>query len=112
METEGYANFRRIVEALTAGLQGAADRGARWYRIIAAATELFTAYGYRKTSVDEIAQRAHVAKGTIYLYFRTKAGILLHAVVEEKKAYFVRLRRSSICSSNRQSGCAFTCGPS
>ena len=66
------------------------DRGPKWRRIIAAATELFTVHGFRKTSVNEIAQRAHVAKGTIYLYFRTKAGILLHALVEEKKAYFVR----------------------
>jgi len=66
------------------------DGGPKWRRIIAAATELFTVHGFRKTSVNEIAQRAHVAKGTIYLYFRTKAGILLHALVEEKKAYFMR----------------------
>ena len=91
METEGYSNLRRTVEALTTGLQGAADRGPKWHRILASATELFTAHGFRKTSVDEIAHRAHVAKGTIYLYFRTKAGILLHALIEEKKAYLGRL---------------------
>jgi len=55
--------------------------------IVRAGTELFIQQGYRKTSVDEIAARAGVAKGTIYLYFQNKAQILLHAIVEEKKRY-------------------------
>jgi AcrR family transcriptional regulator len=42
-------------------------------RIIEAATELFVKYGLRKTSIDEVARRAGVAKGTIYTHFKTKA---------------------------------------
>lgn len=54
-------------------------------RILQAAARLFVQHGYRKASVDEIARQAGLAKGTIYLYFKSKAEILLHAVVEEKR---------------------------
>ena len=60
METEGYANFRRTVEALTAGLQGAADRGARWHRIIAAAAE------ERQPSAADVLDRATVILGLLH----------------------------------------------
>lgn len=61
-------------------------------KLIRAATELFAAQGYRKTSVDEVAQRAGVAKGTVYLYFATKGELLLGAIIEEKKQYLSELR--------------------
>jgi len=40
--------------------------------ILEAAEGLFERYGYRKTTVDEIAQAAGLGKGTIYLYFKSK----------------------------------------
>lgn len=86
-----FEELRKTVEAFATGLGGAPERGAKWQRILDAASDLFVQQGFRKTSVEEIAQRAHVAKGTVYLYFRTKAGILLHAVVQEKKGYLGRL---------------------
>lgn len=55
-------------------------------RILEAATELFIKQGYRKTSVEEIARRAGVAKGTVYLYFDNKGALLTHAIAIEKKA--------------------------
>ena len=54
-------DLRKTVEAFAMGLDGAPDRGAKWHRILDAATELFTQQGYRKTSVDEIAQRAEMS---------------------------------------------------
>jgi AcrR family transcriptional regulator len=53
---------------------------------------VFIRHGYRKTNVDEVAERAGVAKGTIYLYFKNKAELLLEAVIEEKKRYFKKLK--------------------
>jgi AcrR family transcriptional regulator len=50
-------------------------------RIIAAATGLFTRYGFKRTSVDLLAAEASVAKPTIYAYFEDKDGIF-RAVVE------------------------------
>lgn len=45
-----------------------------------AAKELFRKYGYHKTSVNEIAKKARIAKATIYKYFESKE-LVLHAIL-------------------------------
>ncbi|MFN4353306.1 TetR/AcrR family transcriptional regulator [Parvibaculum sp.] len=40
--------------------------------ITTAALDLFRHYGYRRTSMEDIARAASVAKGTLYLYFESK----------------------------------------
>jgi AcrR family transcriptional regulator len=45
-------------------------------RLFAAAAELFDAQGYHQTSVDQIAKRAQVAKGTFFLHFATKDAVI------------------------------------
>src|SRR5690606_2383297 len=45
-----------------------------------AARDLFRRYGYKKTSVNEIAKRAKLAKATIYKYFDSKE-LVLHAIL-------------------------------
>src|ERR1700680_1657669 len=49
--------------------------------IVLAALRLFTQYGYRKTSIDDIARAAQVAKRTVYLHFENKAAVFL-AILE------------------------------
>jgi AcrR family transcriptional regulator len=44
----------------------------RAQRILDAAAELILRWGYDKTTVDDIAQKAGVAKGTIYLHWKTR----------------------------------------
>ena len=61
-------------------------------KILNAAYELFREHGYRKSSVDEVAERAGVAKGTVYLYYKNKTDLLMHAIAEEKRRYQERLR--------------------
>jgi AcrR family transcriptional regulator len=56
-------------------------------RILESARELFVAQGYKKTSIDEVARLAHVAKGTVYTYFPSKAHLLFGAVALEKLSY-------------------------
>lgn len=46
---------------------------ARANRILDAAAAMLLQHGYRKVTVDDIAARAKVGKGTIYLHWRTKA---------------------------------------
>jgi AcrR family transcriptional regulator len=46
-------------------------------RLFAAAAELFAARGYHDTSVDAIAKRAGVAKGTFFVHFATKDVVIL-----------------------------------
>lgn len=40
--------------------------------ILEAATEVFMRYGFRKASIDDIARRAGIGKGTVYLHFDSK----------------------------------------
>ncbi len=70
---------------------GARPRGhPRWQRrkddrpgeIVAAALEVFAERGFAATNLDEVARRAGVTKGTIYLYFKSKEA-LFQAVVRE-----------------------------
>lgn len=56
------------------------EAGAKWSRrkdarpgeIVEAALELFVLNGFAATKLSEVAQRASVAKGTLYRYFDTK----------------------------------------
>ncbi|HVX98445.1 MAG TPA: TetR/AcrR family transcriptional regulator [Pseudorhodoplanes sp.] len=53
----------------------AARSAARREAILAAALEEFAVGGFAATRLDDIARRAGVAKGTIYLYFRDKEAL-------------------------------------
>lgn len=66
-------------------------QGGKRRRILEAATDLFVRHGYRKTSIDDVARQAGVAKGTVYLYYRNKAELAFHAVALEKRAHLERL---------------------
>ena len=60
-----------------------ADRSPKYADIIAAAQELFGEVGYAKTGVREIAERAHIALGTLYSQFpEGKVGVLAAAMGE------------------------------
>src|ERR1700738_1212322 len=59
------------------GNLGARESSAKPNAIVLAALELFARYGYRKTSIDDIAQAAQVAKRTVYLHFENKAAVFL-----------------------------------
>lgn len=43
--------------------------------LLEAARNCFAEHGYHATSVDDIAKRVHVARGTFYLYFADKPAI-------------------------------------
>src|SRR5580704_11974353 len=44
-------------------------------RILDAAQRLFVRYGVKRTSIDEVAREAGIAKGTVYLSFKSKAAL-------------------------------------
>lgn len=66
------------------------SRAPRWERrkesrpaeLVAAALDLFVERGYAATRLDDVATRAGVSKGTLYLYFDSKEE-LFKAVVRE-----------------------------
>ncbi|TZF82146.1 helix-turn-helix transcriptional regulator [Pedobacter sp. BS3] len=55
-----------------------------------AARDLFRKYGYHKTSVNEIAKKAHIAKATIYKYFESKE-LVLHSILMDYIRHSVSL---------------------
>ncbi len=57
-------------------------KDARPGELLAAALDLFVEKGFAATRVDEVAQRAGVSKGTLFLYFPSKEE-LFKAVVRE-----------------------------
>ncbi len=54
-------------------------------RILKAARPLFEQLGYRRTSIDDVARDAGIAKGTVYVHFKSKAELLFHVLIEEKR---------------------------
>lgn len=48
--------------------------------ILEAAIELFSRYGYERTSIDDIAKHLGIGKGSVYLEFRTKEDILMRII--------------------------------
>jgi AcrR family transcriptional regulator len=64
-------SLKTSVEAAGAGKREA---------ILAAALEEFSARGFADTRLDDVARRAGVAKGTIYLYFRDKQDLFQELV--------------------------------
>jgi AcrR family transcriptional regulator len=68
------------VPAGTAVRRRADRRGERREAILAAALEEFSARGFAATRLDDVARRAGVAKGTIYLYFRDKESLFQELV--------------------------------
>ena len=48
------------------------ERQARAVRILDVAAELLLRHGYRRVTIDDIARRADVGKGTVYLHWKTR----------------------------------------
>ncbi len=57
-------------------------------QILDAARLSFAAHGLRGATVDHIAKRARVAKGTVYLYYRSKEHILSDVLAEGIKGLY------------------------
>ncbi|AOS64438.1 AcrR family transcriptional regulator [Actinoalloteichus hymeniacidonis] len=70
------------------GNPGVADarRRERAHRILDAAGELILRWGYDKTTIDDVARLAGVAKGTIYLHWNTREA-LFTALLRRERAF-------------------------
>jgi len=79
----------------------AAHREPRWHRrkearpaeILAAALEMFVEHGYAATKLEDVARRAGVTKGTMYLYFEGKEALFKAVVTESLVANIMRGER-------------------
>lgn len=75
-------------------------------KLLTAAYELFGTIGINKTSIQDIATKAGVAKGTFYLYFKNKDDIRNHLIYTKTQTLFTRalqsLQNQSITSFDKQ----------
>ena len=65
------------VSGMNARSREPGPRNGKRDAILHAAWGLIRHYGYGKTTIDDIARRAGVSKGTVYLYFDSKTEIML-----------------------------------
>lgn len=70
------------------------ERADRHAAILAAAREVFFEQGIRSATVDAIAARAQVAKGTVYIYFHSKETILATLLLEGLDSLNTRLAQA------------------
>jgi TetR/AcrR family fatty acid metabolism transcriptional regulator len=59
-------------------------------RVLKTALTLFAEKGYEKTTVEEIALKSEIAKGTVYLYYPSKDAIyneVIHSASEVRRKY-------------------------
>jgi len=61
------------------------EEKARLATIIVAAENIFSEHGYYQARMDDIAEAAELAKGTLYYYFKSKDEIFLHLLERESK---------------------------
>ncbi|WP_242454190.1 TetR/AcrR family transcriptional regulator [Bailinhaonella thermotolerans] len=71
--------------------RGEPARERRAGRILDAAGELLVAWGYPRVTVDEVARRAGVGKGTIYLHFATKEQLFLTVLLRAQRGLMARV---------------------
>jgi AcrR family transcriptional regulator len=62
--------------------------------LMEAARRVIGRHGFEGTTIDRVAEEAHVAKGTIYLYFSNKEDLLHAAVFEGLRAMIDETRRA------------------
>jgi AcrR family transcriptional regulator len=67
---------------LTTAERRAREKAQRRREILDAARREFFERGFHTPTVDDVAARAEVSKGTIYLYFESKEEILAHLLLE------------------------------
>lgn len=80
------------IEQLRAGLERLAHPGgelspkkeATRQRILAAATEVLTERGFRRASMEAIAERAGVSRGTLYTHVKSKEDVVIQGLAREQ----------------------------
>ena len=67
------------------------QKDERQQLLLQAASEVIAQYGLRKTTLEDIAEKAGVAKATMYYYFDSKEEIFAEVVEQKSRALFEAL---------------------
>ncbi len=80
------------------------DKEARRRHLLEAALGLYTATSYDEVKMADVAERAELAKGTVFLYFPTKEALFLALLEELLFAWFERLEAALSRGEGRWTG--------
>ena len=69
-------------------------------RIIQSAVECFSKYGLDRTRMDDVAQKADLSKGTLYLYFKSKEDLFY--VICENNLRILKEQLSQIFATTKE----------
>ena len=92
MTSWNFARLEQVLKDFDPGADLPEPKRKKRNRILRAANELILQHGYRRTSMDEVARKAGMAKGTVYLYFKNKHDLLIQLIIDEKKQYISRVQ--------------------
>src|SRR5579863_6899996 len=90
---QGATDLPRQRHGEAASQEESSKREERAQRILDVASELIQRWGYRKTTIDDIAKHAGVAKGTIYLHWKTREELFLALLTREYLMVLEELRQ-------------------
>ena len=69
-------------------------------RILESAREVFFRDGFMPANLDEVAERAGVAKGTLYRYFASKADLYVAVLADNGNVFTERMREAARASES------------
>jgi AcrR family transcriptional regulator len=73
----------------------AQERARRKAEIMQAARAVFAQAGFRRTTVEAVAEQAEIGKGTIYLYFESKEALRAELVLQAMAELTAQLKAAS-----------------
>ncbi len=76
------------------------ERRARRQLILDAAIQVFAEKGFHQATMDDVAERAELGKGTLYYYFHSKDEILLQLLENNTREFFDEILHSVTAEKN------------
>ena len=76
------------------------ERLARRRLILNAAIQVFAEKGFHQATMDDVAEKAELGKGTLYYYFHSKDEILLQLLENSTRGFFAQIHQSIASEKN------------
>jgi len=87
-------------EGESAGVSRESKKAAQRQNILDAARQVFFRDGFVHANLDEVAQLAQVAKGTLYRYFENKGELYVAVLVANGEIFEARMREAASSSGD------------
>lgn len=78
------------------------DKSEKYNKILNGAGTVFAEFGFHKATISQIAAKAGVADGTLYLYFKNKEDILYQYISYKTKIFFEKMNVAVVAGGNAE----------